>query len=378
MSNLRATWSRLSPVSRILAAAGLAVPVFAAAAVTVVLILTAAGDPVGDGTAALPSAGPSAVESAPPLPPVATLDPSSAPVPSPTPTPRGADPLLGTDGRLTVLLLGSDYRPSHAGNRTDAIMVVSVDPTTGEAAAFSVPRDIVRFPLPGKGTYGPRVNGLYQYLESKTGNGGQAMKAAVSRAFRIEVDRYVFIGFVGVKKLVQAVGGVDVTLAKAYYDPYYWVNARTQGWGLPKGKSHLNGEEALIFARSRKGDSDFSRVRRQQQLVIAAFKKVRSRGVEKLPKLLKIARSTVRTDLPLKQADDLFELFTATDLSKVKQAVFGPSKYADRYQGGYTYTLKIAACRKWIAANFPNERPMGQWPEPAVSPEPSASGAPDA
>ena len=147
-----------------------------------------------------------------------------------------ADPLLGTDGRLTVLLLGSDYRPAHPGNRTDAMMVVSVDPTTGRSAAFSVPRDIVDFPLPGRGNYAPRVNGLYQYLQSRTNRGAANTMAAFERAFDIEIDNYVFIGFQGVTGLISAVGGVDVRLQKSYFDPYYWVNSHTRGWGLPAGK----------------------------------------------------------------------------------------------------------------------------------------------
>ena len=56
------------------------------------------------------------------------------------------------------------------------------------------------------------------------------------------------------------------------------MNNHHQGWGLPAGKSHLNGAQALIFARSRKGDNDFGRARRQQILVAAAMAKVRSRG----------------------------------------------------------------------------------------------------
>ena len=71
------------------------------------------------------------------------------------------------------------------------------------------------------------------------GNGAKGMKQAVARAFDIEIDHYVLIGFTGVIKLVEAVGGVDVTLAEPYYDPYYWVNGHTRGWGLPAGKSHL-------------------------------------------------------------------------------------------------------------------------------------------
>jgi LCP family protein required for cell wall assembly len=271
------------------------------------------------------------------------------------------DALLGADGRLTVLLLGTDYRPAHPGNRTDAMMVVSIDPTTGRSAAFSVPRDIVDFPMPKSGVYRPKVNGLYQHLDATMGNGAQGMKQAMARAFNLEIDRYVLIGFHGVTKLVGAVGGVDVTLTEPYYDPYYWVTNKRRGWGLPAGTSHLNAADALIFARSRKGDSDFSRARRQQLLVLAAVTKVRKRGIGDLPALLAIARDTVRTDLPLDRAADLFELFSTVNLANARKAVFGPKMFAVR-AGGTDYSLNLDVCRKWVVTNFPAARPFGTWP----------------
>jgi polyisoprenyl-teichoic acid--peptidoglycan teichoic acid transferase len=302
----------------------------------------------------------------PPLPPVETLAPAVSPTPSSVPPPPEPDPLLGTDGRLTVLLLGSDYRPARPGNRTDAIMVVSVDPTTGKSAGFSIPRDTAGFPLGNGKKFGAKVNGLYAHLESQTGDGGPAMRKAVAKAFDIEVDGYVFIGFQGVKELVKAVGGVDVTLDEAYYDAHYWVSARRQGWGLPKGKSHLGPNDALIFARSRKGDNDFGRARRQQILVLAALDKARSRGVAALPKLLQIAARTVRTDLPLDRATDLFQIVRTTNIATVNRTVFGPTKFAAGKKGG-SFALRINECRDWIAANFPPMRPMGRWPVDGVA-----------
>ena len=360
MSHPHATWRAMSTTGRLLAIAGLVIPVVLVSALTVGLVLSAPTPPPGPAAA---GPGPVPVVPDPPLPPTPIPDPSATPAPTPSPTPLGSDPLLGDDGRLTVLLLGSDYRPAHPGNRTDAIMVVSIDPTTGQAAAFSVPRDTVDFPMPGSGTYGAKVNGLYQHLDSTMGNGGEGMKAAVARAFDIEIDRYVFIGFAGVRKLVDAVGGVDVTLAKAYYDPYYWVTSKRQGWGLPAGKSHLNGADALIFARSRKGDNDFERARRQQLLVMAAVTKVRAHGLDVLPKLLGIAAKTVRTDLPVDRAADLYNLYTTVDLSTVDRVVFGPQSYATGV-GGSSFALKLNVCRAWIAKHFPPERPLGSWPAP--------------
>jgi LCP family protein required for cell wall assembly len=349
---------------RLLAIAVVVVPLVLVFALTAGLVL-GSPTPPRQPVAAAPSLD--AVESDAPVLPTASLDTSPSAEASLTPSsipseaPQVADPLLGTDGRLTLLLLGSDSRPGHRGNRTDAIMVVTIDPTTGKSAAFSVPRDIVDFPLPTTGRYGAKVTGLYQHLVATTGDGPRAMKQAVGRAFGIEVDRYVLIGFSGVTRLVAAVGGVDVTLAEPYYDPYYWVTNKKRGWGLPAGKSHLDADDALIFARSRKGDSDFSRAKRQQLLVMAAVTKVRKRGVGDLPKLLSIARDTVRTDLPLDRAADIFELYSTVDLDAAKHVVFGPKKYAVR-AGGTDYALELGVCAKWIAANFPPARPFGAWP----------------
>ena len=72
------------------------------------------------------------------------------------------------------------------------------------------------------------VNGLYQYLQSTDEPRRRQHQAAFERAFDIEIDSYVFIGFQGVKGLINAVGGVDVRLHKSYYDPYYWVNGHTR------------------------------------------------------------------------------------------------------------------------------------------------------
>ena len=352
-----------------MALAGIVVPVVLIVAVVAVL---AGGPP--------PVSGPSPIavvpsQSAAPTPFVSV--PPSLPVPTAAPVPPGVDPDLGTDGRLTVLLLGSDYRPSRPGNRTDAIMVVSVDPSTGQAAAFSVPRDTVNFPLVGGGTFKAKINGLYQSFQSRNKDGGGDMREAFAAAFGIEIDAYVFIGFRGVRELVAAVGGVDVRLDRAYYDPYYWVTSTRQGWGLPKGTSHLGPEDALIFARSRKGDNDFGRARRQQLLVFAALDKARSRGLASVPGLLDIAKRTVRTDLRLARSVALYDIVGRTDLATITRTVFGPTKYATGRAGG-SFSLNLAACREWIAANFPPARPFASWPEasPAPTASPSVSPSP--
>lgn len=275
--------------------------------------------------------------------------PSPSPSPSPSPTPAAAN-VLGTDGRLTILLLGSDYRPAHPGNRTDVIMVVSIDPTTGKVAAASIPRDTTSFPTSAKGTYKPKVNGLYQSLIEKVGQPKAAgqMKRIVGSAIGVEIDACAVIGFGGVRQLINAVGGVDVTLKKAVSDPSYWVSPRKQGIYFPAGHNHLNGDKALIFARTRHGDNDFERARRQQLLVAAAVNAVRDRGLGKLPALVSIATRYVQTDLPLAAAPQLFGIVSKADISHPTGVVFGPRQWATS-AGGTSFSLKIKEVRAWTA-----------------------------
>ncbi len=249
-----------------------------------------------------------------------------------------------------------------------------MDPVTGRSAAVSIPRDTLNFPLASGGVFGNKVTGLYQHLLSTTSNGNAAMERAISKAFGIEVDGFVFIGFEGVRRLVDAVGGVTVTLDKAYFDPEYWVNAHTQGWGLPAGSSRLNGKTALIFARSRKGDNDFGRARRQQMLVMAALAKVRDKGPVVLPQLLRIAADTVRTDLPSKNVKDIFDVVSRSNLDTARRAVFGPRSYTVEL-GGSAFALDLSICRSWIAKNFPPARPGARWP-PAATPTPIPTPTP--
>ena len=260
-----------------------------------------------------------------------------------------------------MLLLGSDFRPSSPGNRTDAIMVVSLDPATGQVGAFSVPRDTAGFPLPEGGTFKGKVNALYQWYQSRNGNGLASLEKAIAKAYGIEIDYGALTGFAGVRELVNAVGGVKVTLAKSYYDPAYWVNSHTQGWGLSAGEHKLNGATALIFARSRKGDNDFNRARRQQQLVQAAATKLLAQGSDLLPKLLAIATRTTVTDLPLTRALDVYSLVATAKVAKAKMTVFGPTTFA-KSAGGTSFTPNLGASRAWIKKNFPPANPGAVWP----------------
>jgi LCP family protein required for cell wall assembly len=294
-------------------------------------------------------------DSASPSTPTASSTPTGSAIPtvSPAPTERppiaGLDRLVGSDGRLTVLLLGSDARPGLGGRRTDAIMVVSIEPTTGKVTAISLPRDVQGIPTgPGR-VYRAQVTGLYQsYLLAGASEDESAKKtqAALAYAFGTEIDHYLFIGFTGVPKLVNAVGGVDVTLAKPLDDNFIQIRPRVHGFHLKKGVNHLNGDQALLFARTRHSDSDYARDARQQQLIIASLKAVLARGVDFVPALVDLVRDgAFKTDVPLTDAPALFELLQRADLKSVRGVVLGPRKFASAGAVRYSTFMRVAAVR---------------------------------
>jgi polyisoprenyl-teichoic acid--peptidoglycan teichoic acid transferase len=338
----------------------------AQAVATAGVMPTGSQAPTGAPTAASPSASPGASPS---------VSPSASAAPSESPLAPGADPLLGTDGRFTVLLLGSDYRPAHPGNRTDAIIVASVDPVTGKTAALSIPRDLLNFPLPNGKVWRTKVNALYQHLLATTKGADKAMRRAVGEALGVEIDGLVKIGFTGVLRMVAAIDGVTVDVERSYYDPYYWVNGHTQGWGISAGTHKLNPQNALIFARSRKGDNDYGRAARQQQLVVAAIQKVKKEGVGKLPELLRIAKDTVRTDLPRSEAKRIFEIVSKAKLDKANRVVLTPGRFG-RVLGRYMWELKLDKVHKWIKNNFPPVTKGGTWPPASAVPSGSVAPAP--
>lgn len=315
-------------------------------------------------------------------PPEATVrpakDPADRAVPTPTdrprrirPTPRpteppapptllpevaGLDAIAGSDGRFTVLLLGSDARRGLTGERTDAIMVASIDPGTGKVAMASLPRDTVNVPIaPGQVFEAPnRVNALLQSWELRGVRRGEALRRMVhsmSYAFGIEIDGYVVIGFRGLERLIDRIGGVEIDLDRPLRDPTMHVGKG--GLDLPAGTSRLDGRLALAFARTRHSDSDYQRAGRQQQLIAATAKRVLELGPDAIPALASFALSQVETDIPLDALPQLLELAERARWNGVKGTVLGPSRFAGPGAETYTIELRLEVVRaffdRWFA-----------------------------
>lgn len=204
--------------------------------------------------------------------PVEAPPPVAAPAgraPTPEPRPFNPFPSWTREDRTTFLLLGIDRRPDEQLFRTDSIILGSVDLRTKRGTAISIPRDLV-VDIPGY--YADRINAVYALgeLGKRPGGGPALLRQTIERNFGVRVDHYAVVDFGCFRGAIDALGGVRVDVAEPIYDPYY----PTDDYGykvvrFAPGLQVLDGEQALEFARTRYGDTDFGRMRRQQQLLTA-------------------------------------------------------------------------------------------------------------
>jgi len=316
----------------------------------------------GTGTAApgdtsAPGGGPSTPGESP----AASSDGGSTPAPTPQPvaTPiAGLDQLVGSDGRFTMLVLGSDARKGLGGERTDTIMIVTINPQNGKVAMVSLPRDTARVPIAPGRVFGPKVNGLFQaYQDGELARHSrkeayQDVVDALQYTFGIEIDRYALAHFKSVVKVIDAMGGIDVKLSAPFSDPTSHVKTNGhRGLFLKAGKNHLNGNRALGFARSRHTTSDYDRARRQQLVITIALNKVLHMGVAALPALEQLGFAQVETNLTPNDMVPLLALAEQARLTSYKSLVLGPRKF-ETEAPGFTNFLKLDVVRQAFSNIF--------------------------
>lgn len=182
-----------------------------------------------------------------------------------------------------ILLLGMGGAGHDGAHLTDTIIVASIDHKQNLVPMLSIPRDFyVENDYLG---YGTRINSVYELILDKSEDHdfaiGQIMKE-VSETLDVELHYYAMIDFSGFEDVIDAMGGVEITLDEAFYDPYYPVPDGTEGdfqeFHLPAGSQTLSGPQALKYVRSRKTTSDFDRARRQQEILAAIKDRASSAG----------------------------------------------------------------------------------------------------
>jgi LCP family protein required for cell wall assembly len=243
----------------------------------------------------------------------------------------------GEDGAIDVLLVGLDSRTDAHGNplsedelatlragddestNTDTIILVRIPNNGKSATAISIPRDsYVQAPGGGK----MKINGVYgsAYFEKKTElveqdgvdpakaepeateAGREALIKTVANLTGVTVDHYAEIGLLGFALITDALGGVNVCLKEAVYEPL-------SGADFPAGWQKLNGPQALSFVRQRhdlpRGDLD--RVTRQQAVMASLAHDVISSKTLSSPSTLNRLEDAVQRSVVLSEGWDIMD-----------------------------------------------------------------------
>ncbi|MCX7928683.1 MAG: LCP family protein [Patescibacteria group bacterium] len=224
--------------------------------------------------------------------------------------------ILSTEGRTNVLILGKGGEGHDAPELTDTIIFMSINHSDSSIVLISIPRDIWITDLRGK------INSVYMQGNDKEQGGGiYLVKSVVSGIVGEKIQYYALVDFSGFKKLIDVVGGIEVEVANSFTDNHFPIpgrendlcggdptlSCRHETIKFEKGLTHMDGEMALKFARSRyaKGEegTDFARGARQQLVIDAFIKKILTKEIlfskNKLIEIKETVLSVVQTDIPL-------------------------------------------------------------------------------
>src|SRR5690554_379286 len=211
--------------------------------------------------------------------------------------------------RVTILLMGIDQREGEAGPfPTDTVILLSIDPAGKTAAVLTIPRDLwVEFPgLPEPGKINTAMIRGDQVNYPGGGGPALAMKT-VERTLGVPVHYYVVINFEVFTEVIDAIGPIEVCPPEPIDDDEYPDGSYgTISIHFDAGCQELDSERLLQYARTRHGNSDIDRSRRQQEVIMATRDRVLSAGgvislIPRAPALWESIQENVRTNLSLQE-----------------------------------------------------------------------------
>ncbi|MFC4949323.1 LCP family protein [Pseudonocardia sp. GCM10023141] len=305
--------------------------------------------------------------------------------------------------RLNILLVGSDAGPDRTGARTDTMMVASVDTTTARTTLFSLPRNIgyARFPpgtpmaakFPG-GFHDPNgnansgdylLNAVYAYgLENPevapstpTGNTGlNLLQQTVGYMLGVQLDYFIEVNMSGFAAIIDALGGVTLDVGpKPLPIGGVLPNGQhvTPDGFVPAGTQHLNGDQALWYARSRRDSDDYSRMGRQRCLLQAILaQKSPTDVLARFQAIVAATTDSVATNIPQEVLPSLVSLLGGKAIT-LDSVSFDPNlPNRDEPDGRFNTSRADIEFMRHVVQNALTSSP----PAASVEPEPLAAGAP--
>ena len=287
---------------------------------------------------------------------------------------------LGGSARVNVLMIGYSGEAKHGGTYlADSLNILSINPATNQTTVIPIPRDLWIQGL-REMPRGGKVNEAFADGWSAGGwkEAGKVQAAVVSQVTGLPIQHWVSIDFAGLSAIVDAVGGVTVNNPRAFKYTWWEDTYHAQRWtsSFAKGTLHLNGDQALTYARVRytsvsAESSDFARSVRQER-VLAALREKLGSGVGSMEPGLAIMDALgnhLKTDL---SAFDLFLLSGHMHADRRLELKLGTVLAAGRNSAG-SYILFPAAA-KTLGDYGPLRRFLTtELAKPIPTPKPTAS-----
>lgn len=206
------------------------------------------------------------------------------------------------------------------------MILLQVELATGRTAMYGFSRGMTNVPLPPEwanaypcGCYAGQLSGLFMAAFMNPAKfpypgvndmkrGLKVLERTIGLLAGLTVDGGIAINMLGLPKLVDALGGLDINVPSRLVDPNY---PKTDGTGstvidIPAGQQRMDGQTALAYVRSRHSDSDSARMQRQQAVLTALRAEFRPCAIlPQLPAVLEALGQTVWTDMPQETAPQL-------------------------------------------------------------------------
>lgn len=193
--------------------------------------------------------------------------------------------LENSDDVINIMLIGQDRRPGEGRQRSDAMILCTINTKAKTLTMTSFMRDMyVQIP----GYWDDRINACYAY------GGMELLDECLAHNFGVQVDGNVEVDFSGFERVIDLIGGVDIELTGAEAGH---LNANC-GYSLSSGMNHLNGSQALAYSRIRYiGNGDFGRTNRQRTVLTALVEQCKKMSLSQLNNLVKEVLPMVTTDM---------------------------------------------------------------------------------
>jgi LCP family protein required for cell wall assembly len=313
---------------------------------------------------------------------------------------EGDDP-WADQARVNILLLGSDAGVGRTGTRTDSMIVASIDTKTGHTALISLPRNLLNAPLPKdsplrglypSGVYGSpscyrlqhdpshsdycSLNAVWteadEWHKNHPGSyagvavpGRDEIRDVISEIVGLKIDHTVVIDLKGFEQLIDTMGGIDMTVKPSGTGLPLPIGGHSDGHGgvigekgfFKLGYQHLNGNEALWYARTRAADDDTFRQQRQRCVIKAVVKQVNAtKMLGEYPRLAQIAKDNIYTDIPAQNLPAFVDLIERVQKAQsITSVALGPAQGISAPDPDYDLIRRLV--QKGIATPAPKPTP---------------------